>query len=269
MSALRLWGVPLPPHLETWDENKQVDLSAPLKRRGHTHPLIRWDRTQLLDSDIETIRTPGGNLRIASRPRAVLASVPDLSFYQLIAAIDALLRIPRRRFEGRSAPYATREGLEIFLAEHPSWNFVAHFRAALAWARVGADSPMETLLRLLIAMAGFPEPRLNQRLLAPDGRSLGQPDMLFEEQRIIVEYDGAPHRAASQQVKDRQRRELRTSYGWIELQVFHPDLHLPRRLVRMMFNPGKPVLPRITSGEVPATARLAEAFRQRGWRVRE
>ncbi len=113
-------------------------------------------------------------------------------------------------------------------------------------------------------MAGFPEPRLNQQLLAPDGRSLGQPDMLFEEQRIIVEYDGAPHRAASQQVKDRQRRELRTSYGWIELQVFHPDLHLPRRLVRMMFNPGKPMLPRITSGEVPATTRLAEASTSAG-----
>ncbi len=265
---MRLWGLPLPPRLVTWDSSKPVALSSPSKNYPHAHPLIRWDRTQLLDSDIETIRTPGGDLRIASRPRAVLASVPDLSFYQLIAAIDALLRIPRRRFEGRSAPYATREGLEAFLAEHPSWNFVAHFRSALAWARMGADSPMETLLRLLIAMAGFPEPRLNQRLLAPDGCPLGQPDMLFEEQRIIVEYDGAPHRDASQQVKDRQRRELRTSYGWIELQVFHPDLHLPRRLVRMMFNPGRPALPRISSREVPATARLAEAFRQRGWRVK-
>ena len=265
---MRLWGLPLPPRFSTWDDSKPVDLSTHAKQDKHPHPLIRWDRTQLLDSDIETICMPGGDLRIASRPRAVLASVPDLSFYQLIAAIDALLRIPRQRFEGRSAPYATREGLEAFLAEHPSWNFVAHFRAALAWARVGADSPMETLLRLLIAMAGFPEPRLNQRLLAPDGCPLGQPDMLFEEQRIIVEYDGAPHRDASQQVKDRQRRELRTSYGWIELQFFHPDLHLPRRLVRMMFNPGRPALPRIASGEVPATAHLAEAFRQRGWRMK-
>ena len=266
---MRLWGLPLPYRVDSWTEQMQLDCGFPSKRYCSPHPLIRWDRTQLLASDIETIRTPGGNLRIAARPRAVLASVPDLSFYQLIAAIDALLRIPRRRFEGRSAPYTTREGLETFLAERPNWNFVVHFRAALAWARVGADSPMEPLLRLIIAMAGFPEPRLNQRLLAPDGRSLGQPDMLFEEQRIIVEYDGAPHRDASQQVKDRQRRELRTSYGWIELQVFHPDLRLPRQLVRTMFNPGRPALPRITSGEVPATARLAEAFRQRGWRVRE
>ncbi|MDY5147809.1 hypothetical protein DDD64_05625 [Actinotignum sanguinis] len=128
---------------------------------------------------------------------------------------------------------------------------------------------METLLRLIIAMAGFPEPRLNHRLIAPDGRSLGQPDMLFEEQRIIVEYDSAPHRDTSQQVKDRQRRELRTSYGWIELQVFHPDLRLPSQLRRLLLTPGTTKFPQFSPDDVPVTANLARAFRQRGWRVRE
>jgi very-short-patch-repair endonuclease len=68
----------------------------------------------------------------------------------------------------------------------------AALRAA-RYVRRGVDSPMETRLRMLIVLAGLPEPRVDVRLMNADGTWRRRFDLCYPELRLIIEYDGRQH----------------------------------------------------------------------------
>jgi hypothetical protein len=80
-------------------------------------------------------------------------------------------------------------------------------KAALL-VRRGVDSPMESRLRMLIVLAGLPEPKVDVRLLNHDGSWRRRFDLCYPEIRMIVEYDGRQHAEdAAQWNSDLERRE--------------------------------------------------------------
>ena len=64
---------------------------------------------------------------------------------------------------------------------------------ALRLVREGVDSPMETRVRLLIVLAGLPEPGPNFILRADDGSWRMRFDLFYPEADLLVEYDGRKH----------------------------------------------------------------------------
>ncbi len=103
----------------------------------------------------------------------------------------------------------------------------ARARRALANVRVGAESRMETLLRLLLIRAGLPEPELNPRLMIGD-RPL-HPDLLFRQWRVVLEYEGDAHRTdPAAWRRDIWRREAFQEAGYRVIQVHAEDV-LARR----------------------------------------
>jgi hypothetical protein len=84
-------------------------------------------------------------------------------------------------------------------------------RLALRAARLmreGVDSPMETRVRLLIVLAGLPEPTVNVIVRGEDGSWRMRFDLCYLEQRLIVEYDGRRHADSPEQwERDIYRRE--------------------------------------------------------------
>jgi Protein of unknown function (DUF559) len=52
---------------------------------------------------------------------------------------------------------------------------------------------METRLRMLIVLAGLPEPQVNHVVRHPDGSWRRRYDLWYEVARLIVEYDGRQH----------------------------------------------------------------------------
>ena len=75
----------------------------------------------------------------------------------------------------------------------------------------GVDSGMETRLRLLLVLAGLPEPQVNVILRQPDGSWSMRLDLSYPHLELIVEYDGRQHADSTQQWKrdSRRREELR------------------------------------------------------------
>jgi hypothetical protein len=74
--------------------------------------------------------------------------------------------------------------------------------------REGVDSPMETRVRLLIVLAGLPEPTVNVIVRGEDGSWRMRFDLCYLEQRLIVEYDGRRHADSPEQwERDIYRRE--------------------------------------------------------------
>jgi hypothetical protein len=87
-------------------------------------------------------------------------------------------------------------------------------RAALL-ARGGVDSPQETRLRLLLVLAGLPEPRVNVVIRGRDGSWRRRYDLVYEHLRLIIEYDGRQHAEDKRQwLTDIFRREELDQMHW-------------------------------------------------------
>lgn len=80
--------------------------------------------------------------------------------------------------------------------------------AAAEYVREGVDSPMESRLRMLIVLAGLPEPTVNFKLYREDGTWRRRFDLSYPEIKLIVEYDGRHHAEdIAQWEGDLERRE--------------------------------------------------------------
>lgn len=86
--------------------------------------------------------------------------------------------------------------------------YAGNARRAAEYVRAGVDSPMESRLRMLIVLAGLPEPRVNVVVYNDDGTWRRRYDLYYEEVGLIVEYDGRQHAEdPAQWTSDLQRRE--------------------------------------------------------------
>ncbi|SEB95129.1 hypothetical protein SAMN04489844_1387 [Nocardioides exalbidus] len=66
-------------------------------------------------------------------------------------------------------------------------------RQAAAYVRAGVDSPMESRLRMLIVLAGLPEPAVNLEVRDEVGQMIRKYDLSYPAVRVAVEYNGKVH----------------------------------------------------------------------------
>lgn len=99
-------------------------------------------------------------------------------------------------------------------------------RRAARLVRAGVDSPMETRLRLLLVLAGLPEPVVNHVIRDDQGNWAFRLDLAYPEVRVAVEYDGRQHaESRAQWVKDVGRREWFDGQGWRIVTVVSDDIY--------------------------------------------
>lgn len=99
-------------------------------------------------------------------------------------------------------------------------------RAAAELVRKGVQSPPETRTRLLLVLAGLPEPEVDFIVRDEDGNVVRRYDMYYPEAGLLVEYDGRQHARDGKQWKgDLGRREELDDLGRRLIVVTHEDLH--------------------------------------------
>ena len=109
---------------------------------------------------------------------------------------------------------------------------VQRLRRVLGRIREGAESPRETMLRLMIVFAHLPEPRCNVDIHDAGGRFIARGDLVYERFRLVVEYDGWYHeRSAAQRQRDLLRRETLEAAGWRVIVATSDDVRAPQALV--------------------------------------
>lgn len=110
---------------------------------------------------------------------------------------------------------------------------VVRARRALVHVREGAESPMESLIRLMVVFAGLPEPEPNRDIVDEHGNFVARGDMVYSRWKVLVEYDGWHHeRSAKQRQRDRERREALEALGWRVIVVTSADLVGKQEIVR-------------------------------------
>ncbi len=141
-------------------------------------------------------------------------------------------------------------------ARRSSGRNVRLARRAAGLVRPGVDSPMETRSRLLIVLAGLPEPCVNYVFRDEGGAIRRRLDMAYVKHRLAIEYDGRQHaNSTAQWHEDVVRREEFDGQGWRLLVLHGRDIyrtpqHTLDRIVQVMRQRGM---------RIP---RLSEAWRE-------
>jgi hypothetical protein len=192
-TAAELWGATVPPD-------------------GDTHVWTPSARGRQVRHGVRT-HYGNGPTQITLR-KGLPISTPEQTFLDLAAAGLKLVDLVVAADGMIKAEHTTPERLVGAAAEW-SGRGCRIARRAAGLARAGVDSPTETRLRLLLVLAGLPEPRVNLIIRAQDGSWRRRYDLAYEHLGLIVEYDGRQHsRDTEQWLTDIFRREALDRMRW-------------------------------------------------------
>jgi len=148
-----------------------------------------------------------------SRFRGIRLSTPEQTFIDLACVLslvdlvvlgDSLVRAKR----------TTTARLVGAVDDWPGWGSRPARRAA-GFVREGVDSAMETRLRMLMVLAGLPEPVVNHIVYDAMGRWAKRFDLSYPDLKLVIEYDGRQHAENDAQWDhDLDRRENLDGDGW-------------------------------------------------------
>lgn len=142
-----------------------------------------------------------------------LASMLDL--VDLVVAGDSMLKV-----FGITAD-ALRAGLQR-TADY--WSPAA--RHAASYVRDRVRSAMETRVRMLVVLAGLPEPEVNHAVRAANGDVLVEFDLAYRHHRFAIEYHGRHHRDDGRTWRrDLRRTELVDALDWHVLNLIASDVY--------------------------------------------
>lgn len=207
-TALELWGAPLP------SGERPLHVTASGGRTRTRRPGVAGHEEAL--PHVAAIRH---GLPVSSAALAFLEAAAELSLDDLVAAGDYLVHDPRVLDPGDLRPHLTLAELRGSLAASRAPN-VRTARRAADLVRPGAESRPETLLRLLLMRAGLPEPECGVAVADTRGRHIGWFDLVWQDPRVIAEYDGDQHRTSTQQYeRDIRRFDLASDASYRVIRV--------------------------------------------------
>ena len=225
LHAVHLWGLPLPLRDKARSQRVEDLVAAGLGRDAadlrETEEFLgqqpiqvylpagsRRDSRSYLDvSEVQLSRNHTrwfAGLRLLSPSRLfVELSADGWTLEQLVCFADAAVHAER----------TSEEALKLVVQWARKRRGVCRAREALTLMDSESESPMETLLRLVIVRGGLPVPQCNRDVYSGK-RFVARPDLRYEEWRIAIEYDGAEHASSRRRSRDETRRvELRAA-GW-------------------------------------------------------
>lgn len=200
-SAAQLWGGTVPPTSEI-------------------HVRIPAGETFRVDG----VRTHHGPIPVTRVWRGVPVTSPDSTFcdlaetldlVQLVVLGDGLVR------RGRTTPALLTSSAEAWTGRGAELA-----QRASKLVREGVDSPPESRLRMLIVLAGLPEPTVNHIVRDPHtGEWLRRFELAYAAMRLAVEYEGRQHRDDDEVwAADIDRREDLDRRSWRIVQVISSGL---------------------------------------------
>ena len=131
----------------------------------------------------------------------------------------------------------------------PGTKAASRARRGAAYVRRDVDSPMETRLRMLLVLAGFPEPQVNLTVRDERGEVVRKYDLSYPEVKVAVEFNGKVHvLVPGAWEKDLERRDAVDDSGWRLLPVISSGIYgtpeqTLRRVHRVLLARGLPGVP--------------------------
>lgn len=230
VTACQLWGLDLPSQLEaTTDlDVMRSTTDSQIRRRG-----CRGHRGLERRSSVSLRGLPVTGLADTWVDLGELVG-DGIELEDLVVIGDQVAtRLAGRPEAGSSVTAADRgrQNLALALSRRCRPRGKAVLGEALDLVRSPVRSPMETRSRLMFMRAGFPEPLVNQDVFHRDGGWLLEGDLVWEEHRVIGEYQGSDHGSIRRRSHDASRQALAGDEGWRLLEIFAEDVYRPPRRI--------------------------------------
>ena len=130
------------------------------------------------ESDVQTV----AGMRVSAPLDMFVELAGRLSLVDTVVVGDAMVR----------AKLFTVDELLRFCKGTKRWHSRRARRAA-AYVRADVDSPMESRLRMLLVLAGLPEPVVNLKIRDANGVVVRRLDLSYPLAKVAVEYNGRQH----------------------------------------------------------------------------
>ena len=211
--------------------SRWLDGSAPaeLIRGNRRAPSgIRVYSDTLMDRDICRI----GDMRVTTPARTAFDIARREPILVAVPRIDALLRV-----SGCTVPHA-----KAMLDRNPGVRGLRAAAKIFDLADAGAESPPESLVRLLVLAAALPRP-----VTQIDVCGVYRLDMGWPEHKVAIEYDGAQHWTdPTQRARDIERLEFLAAQGWAIIRISWVQLRDQPKLVVNRVAKALGVVPNVT-----------------------
>ncbi len=168
-SAARLIGGVVPE-----DPRVHVTVTSPRQRR------CREGLVMHVNANVQTMQR--GTLTITTPEQTFCDVAHEFTLVDLVVLGDSLVH------RG-----VVDLGDLLAAAEASTDGSCALARQAAVLVREGVESPMESRVRLMMVLAGLPEPMINRTIFARDGSVTYRLDLSYPELRVAIEYDGRQH----------------------------------------------------------------------------
>lgn len=176
-AAIALAGLPI---VGAWPRN--VHIMSRDGRGSRRGDIVRVART----AEIDTVTTDG--LTATTIAFSLVQLARHASLATALVATDAALHVSRSA--DAPPPLTTLDELRAEHARLLPYHGSRRMDAVLARATTDADSPLETMSRLVVEEFGFPEPMLQHRLHLPGLDRDAYLDLWWPEHEIVGEADG-------------------------------------------------------------------------------
>lgn len=199
-TAAELHGIPLPSHLRGKHVAIHVlsSVANGVQARG-----ARGHRGALTEPSVTT-----GGVEVTGHLQTLMQLAPLLAERDLVVAIGSMIG------PWRDWPVAL-EQIDQHMRENPGRRGARKLRNARLRARTGVGSPRESEVRLDLVDWGFSEPSVGRAVWIEELRRHLTPDLLYEEIRTAIEYEGEHHRTSTWQMEaDIERSNAFRSAGY-------------------------------------------------------
>jgi hypothetical protein len=207
LTAVELLGLPLPFGVR---QNRPLDVTVSLSTGRPVGQGIRGHRRALGANDVTVV----DGVRVTTAQRAFVDVATTLDEANLIVLGDAILR----------ERLATVASLAAAVERADGRRGVVRARHAIPRLDGRSASPPESLVRVRIEDAGLPLPALNVNVFDSLGGWIACPDLLYEEAKIAIEYEGDHHRKRRQFGLDVARDQLLIHAGFVVVRAGPRDL---------------------------------------------
>ena len=171
-----------------------IEMILPGRGSGWEKGSVTVRRAALDESEVVMRR----GLRTTSLLRTLSDITRNLTLLEAVVIVDLALH----------ARLIKRSELSKWADRSAGRKGVGAMRRVLEFAEAGAESPMETRLRMLLVLNGLPRPEVQVTIRDEAGSIIGRPDLFYREQRLGLEYDGETHRFSLVEDNRRQNRLL-------------------------------------------------------------
>jgi hypothetical protein len=179
---------------------------------SETHISVRSGLPRTKRRGIHAHRAPAAARAV--RHRGLLLSPPMQTFLEMAAArLDLVDLVVLGDSLVKTGAFSPEELADC--AQQWTGAGAALARRAASLVRSGVDSPTETRLRMLVVLAGLPEPQVNVVVRKDGGEWSRRFDLCYPQLKLIIEYDGRQHATDPKQWSgDIVRREELEAEGW-------------------------------------------------------